>query len=80
MLNLHPELEVPLRIDWHESVSCYCHGNQVILEYTWLKKHNPDIDWTNREVKMTHCPHSCYLLQEKSIFLQMLEKEKTKQV
>ena len=36
--------------------------NQVILEYTWLKKHNPDIDWTNREVKMTHCPCSCYLL------------------
>ena len=30
--------------------------NQVILGYTWLKKHNPDIDWTNREVKMTHCP------------------------
>ena len=43
--------------------------NQVILRYTWLKKHNPDIDWTNGEVKMTHCSHSCYLLQEKSIFL-----------
>ena len=48
---------------------------QVILGYTWLKKHNPDIDWTNREVKMTRCPQSCYLLQEKSIFLQTLEKE-----
>ena len=53
--------------------------NQVILGYTWLKKHNPDIDWTNREVKMTHCPCSCYLLQEKSIFLQTLEKEEVKQ-
>ena len=30
--------------------------NQVILGYTWLKKHNPDINWTNREVKMTRCP------------------------
>ena len=39
--------------------------NQVILRYMWLKKHNPDIDWTNREVKMTHCPQSYYLLQEK---------------
>ena len=52
---------------------------QVILGYTWLKKYNPDIDWTNREVKMTCCPCSCYLLQEKSIFLQTLEKEEVKQ-
>ena len=36
--------------------------NQVILRYMWLKKHNPDIDWTNGEVKMTPCPQSCYLL------------------
>ena len=53
--------------------------NQVILGYTWLKKYNPDIDWTNREVKMTCCPRSCYLLQEKSIFLQTLKKEEVEQ-
>ena len=53
--------------------------NQVILGYTWLKKHNPDIDWTNGEVKMTRCPRSCYLLQEKSIFLQTLEKKEVEQ-
>ena len=53
--------------------------NQVILGYTWLKKHNPDIDWTNREVKMICCPWSCYLLQEKSIFLQTLKKEEVEQ-
>ena len=53
--------------------------NQVILGYTWLKKHNPDIDWTNKEVKMTCCPRSCYLLQEKSIFFQTLKKEEVKQ-
>ena len=45
----------------------------------WLKKHNPDIDWTNGEVKMTCCPRSCYLLQEKSIFLQILAKEEVEQ-
>ena len=53
--------------------------NQVILGYTWLKKHNPDINWTNGEVKMTHYPQSCYLLQEKSIYLQTLEKEEAEQ-
>ena len=53
--------------------------NQVILGYTWLKKHNLDINWTNREVKMTRCPRSCYLLQKKSIFLQTLKKEEVEQ-
>ena len=53
--------------------------NQVILGYMWLKKHNPDIDWTNGEVKMTFCPCSCYLLQEKSIFLQTFKKEEVEQ-
>ena len=53
--------------------------NQVILGYTWLKKYNPDIDWTNGKVKMTHCSRSCYLLQEKSIFLQILKKEEVEQ-
>ena len=53
--------------------------NQVILGYTRLKNYNPDIDWTNREVKMTCCPHSCYLLQEKSKFLQTLEKKEVEQ-
>ena len=53
--------------------------NQVILRYVWPKKHNPDIDWTNGGVKMTLCSHSCYLLQEKSIFLQTLEKEEVEQ-
>ena len=53
--------------------------NQVILGYMWLKKHNPDINWTNGEVKMTCCPRSCYQLQEKSIFLHTLEKKEVEQ-
>ena len=53
--------------------------NQIILRYMWLKKHNSDINWTNGEVKITRCPRSCYLLQEKSIFLQTLEKEEVEQ-
>ena len=68
--------------DHHEKVTAEVTDlgkNQVILGYTWLKKYNPNIDWTNREVMMTRCPHSCYLLQEKSIFLQTLEKEEVKQ-
>jgi hypothetical protein len=31
----------------------------LIIGYTWLCKHNPDIDWETRKVHMTHCPKEC---------------------
>ena len=35
-------------------------GNQkLLLGYTWLKEHNPEIDWQTGEVKMSHCPSQC---------------------
>ena len=30
--------------------------HQMILGYTWLKHHNPDIDWETGKVRMTRCP------------------------
>ena len=43
--------------------------NQMILGFTWLQKHNPEIDWEHGMVKVTWCSQSCYLLQEKTAFL-----------
>ena len=35
-------------------------GNKdVILGYTWLKEHNPEIDWETNKVKMSCCPSRC---------------------
>jgi hypothetical protein len=31
----------------------------AILRYTWLKEHNPEVDWVTKEVKMSHCPGCC---------------------
>ena len=31
----------------------------VILEMPWLAYHNPEIDWSTGEVKMTRCPEEC---------------------
>jgi len=31
----------------------------LILDYNWLKDHNPRIDWEKGEVKMTCCPLQC---------------------
>jgi hypothetical protein len=32
----------------------------VILGYSWLQKHNPEINWETKEVRMTHCPTECH--------------------
>ena len=42
--------------------------NQMILGYTWLLRHNPEIDWTTGTVKMTWCPWICHTLKEKTPF------------
>jgi len=31
----------------------------LILDYNWLKNHNPKIDWKKGEVEMTRCPLWC---------------------
>ena len=46
----------------HEKIRFYLTNtgkSSVILGHTWLKKHNPKIDWRTGEVKMTCCPSSC---------------------
>ncbi|KAH7922147.1 hypothetical protein BV22DRAFT_1017836 [Leucogyrophana mollusca] len=35
----------------------------LILGWTWLHKHNPDIDWKTGEVKLTCCPNECSQLK-----------------
>ena len=32
---------------------------KLILGYSWLRKHNPEINWETREVKMSRCPSVC---------------------
>ena len=31
----------------------------LIIGYTWLKKHNPEIDWSTGEIEFTQCPPEC---------------------
>ena len=62
----------------HEKITAEVTGlgkNSFILGFSWLKRHNPDIDWTKGTVKMTHCPRHCHMLQPKSAFLASLKKE-----
>ena len=47
--------------------------HQMILGYTWLKHYNPDIDWETGQVRMTHCPWTCRVLQGKSSLEQSID-------
>ena len=62
-----------------ECILCYCHhpkwavfaitslGNQdVILGYTWLHLHNPNIDWSIGEVKISWCLYQCFTYMEEA--------------
>ena len=49
--------------------------NSLILGYTWLKKHNPSIDWEKGTVKFHRCPRSCLMLQDCTQRLASLDKE-----
>jgi hypothetical protein len=49
--------------------------NQMILGYTWLSHHNPEIDWTTGTVQMTRCPWTCQTLKGKPSFARQIESE-----
>ena len=49
--------------------------NPFILGFSWLQRHNPEIDWSKGMVKMTCCPRHCHMLQDKSTFIQEMEEE-----
>jgi hypothetical protein len=35
----------------------------IILGLTWLREHNPEVDWQSNEVKMSRCPNHCHTCQ-----------------
>ena len=49
--------------------------NQMILSYTWLSRHNPEIDWTTGTVKMTWCSWTCHTLKVKPPFAWQIKSE-----
>src|ERR1700675_2433898 len=55
--------DVTLRYNGHTERALFAItqlGKQsVILGYTWLQKHNPEVDWQTGTVKMSQCPTGC---------------------
>jgi len=38
---------------------CDLGKSNLIVGYTWLHKHNPEINWETGKVEMTRCPQEC---------------------
>jgi len=48
----------------------------MILGYTWLKDHNPEVNWQTREVQMNRCPprcEGCYVIQKEQASRKRME-------
>ena len=39
--------------------------NDILLGFTWLEEHNPEIDWQTQKVKMSRCPAKCHTCRTK---------------
>ena len=50
----------------------------LILGHTWLRKHNPDVDWSSGKVTLNKCPQECQSLLE-TRFAKLLRKIETQE-
>jgi hypothetical protein len=57
-------VDVILRFNDHSERTSFAVTNlgkqDVILGFTWLKEHNPEINWNTGEVLMSRCPDKCH--------------------
>jgi len=48
----------------------------LILGYTWLKDHNPEVNWQTGEVQMNRCPprcEGCHAIQKEQVSQRKVE-------
>ena len=52
-----------LRYKNHSEQTTFCVTNlgkqKLILGHTWLRKHNPELNWNKGDVKLSRCPPHC---------------------
>ena len=41
---------------------CDLGKSNIIIGFTWLKKHNPESDWKTGNVQFTRCPRECNIM------------------
>src|SRR3981189_2177844 len=52
----------------------------MILGFTWLREHNPEIDWQTKEVRMPRCPQQCSTCRAEAKVKRQAERAATAQI
>jgi hypothetical protein len=52
----------------------------MILGFTWLRQHNPEIDWQTKEVGMSRCPSQCLTCRAEAKVKRQAERAATAQI
>ena len=52
----------------------------MILGFTWLREHNPEIDWQTKEVRMSGCPSQCSTCRAEAKVKRQAERVATAQI
>ena len=61
-----------MTILWLAPSVCDLGKSNIIIGFTWLKKHNPEIDWKTGHIQFTRCPQEC------NVTIQEHKKRQTK--
>ena len=69
----------------HSERMTFCVTNlgtqKLILRHSWLRKHNPEIDWSTGKVKMSRCPpRSCSSCQDELRQERITRKAESKKI
>ena len=62
--------------EWVVFEVCDLWKTNLIIQYKWLHKHNPNVNWQTGEVKMNHCPRECNMCNKQSKRKRKMEREK----
>ena len=49
------EVEINRYKEYLEAAVTDLNGTDMFLEYDWLIKHNPEVDWKDSKIKFTRC-------------------------
>ena len=62
--SIREEVDLIVRLGDHSEritfAVCGLGKTDAILGFTWLRKHNPDIDWSKGTVSLIRCPSACH--------------------
>ena len=60
------EIKINKHKETLEAVVMDLNGTDMFLDYDWLVKHNPEVNWKNSTIKFTRCPGS-YIMKHEDI-------------